>query len=516
MKNLFATFFVLLLLFFPIFHPNDITAIKNVDKTDILLKKAKQYLDKGNYKAAITIYDKVLKIDPYNNKALGNKGIALNNSGKYADAINMYDQILKINQTDTWVLTEKGRSLNNLGNYNDAISLFDKVLKKDPNNANLLLLKSFSFSKLGLYKQAISNLDIILRNDPKNTQALLLKASSLILLGKTNEGMPYLDTVLSINPKDTSTMKIKAMILYGLGKYDEAITTYQKLLKIEPNNTDALYGIANSFFMTGNYETAITYYDGILKLDPNNTNAEYMKETAYKQTNKEIQGYTGTIRISFEGIKETDATYVKQLFQVLVDKVDKILYLPADISIVGKYCGKTTAYYDPNTKEIIMCYEFFKFLSSMNYPDQEKSKIIGSVIVFTFYHELGHALIDLYNLPTTGREEDTADQISILLIQSIDRGNSNNNEIIFNTARWFHDIGSSRTSQSQLAFWDEHSLDMQRFYDLVCMVYGSDPTTYSDLTQSGILPSERADKCVGEYQKISRSVGILLEPYMKQ
>ena len=33
------------------------------------------------------------------------------------------------------------------------------------------------------------------------------------------------------------------------------------------------------------------------------------------------------------------------------------------------------------------------------------------VTVSTFFHELGHALIDAWDLPITGREEDAADQL---------------------------------------------------------------------------------------------------------
>ena len=41
---------------------------------------------------------------------------------------------------------------------------------------------------------------------------------------------------------------------------------------------------------------------------------------------------------------------------------------------------------------------------------------IHANIVSVFYHELGHAIVDVMRLPIFGQEEDAADVLSILLI----------------------------------------------------------------------------------------------------
>ncbi len=37
--------------------------------------------------------------------------------------------------------------------------------------------------------------------------------------------------------------------------------------------------------------------------------------------------------------------------------------------------------------------------------EQEEAPLVASAAVFTFFHEMGHALIAIYDLPVTGREE---------------------------------------------------------------------------------------------------------------
>lgn len=59
---------------------------------------------------------------------------------------------------------------------------------------------------------------------------------------------------------------------------------------------------------------------------------------------------------------------------------------------------------------------------------------------------------------------------------------------------------------------DEHSLDKQRFFNLVCWVYGSNPEKHEDLVGDDFLPEARAQRCPGEYQQIDRSWSRLLQP----
>ena len=53
-------------------------------------------------------------------------------------------------------------------------------------------------------------------------------------------------------------------------------------------------------------------------------------------------------------------------------------------------------------------------------------------------------------------------------------------------ARW------SQQSDQPPAFAGVHSLDAQRFYDLLCMAYGSDPEGFDYLVGQGNLPADRA------------------------
>ena len=46
---------------------------------------------------------------------------------------------------------------------------------------------------------------------------------------------------------------------------------------------------------------------------------------------------------------------------------------------------------------------------------------------------------------------------------------------------------------------DVHSLDRQRYYNILCLIYGSDSAGYADLVEDGDLPEGRAETCEYEF-----------------
>ncbi len=216
----------------------------------------------------------------------------------------------------------------------------------------------------------------------------------------------------------------------------------------------------------------------------------------------------------------------RQFFETIAGNLNAAIALPYDIGLVAVQCDTTNAFWSPDNKAIVVCYEMLEILIDAFRRDisnqQELSNAVFGALEFIFYHELGHALIDIFNIPSTGREEDAVDQFSTLFLLDTDVGIAS----ALSGASFFYKIGqASGGSVQDLAFWDEHSLNQQRFYNIVCLVFGSDPNRYQNLVLqnskgflpgngSGILPKERAVRCPSEYADISRSWNILINDYV--
>ncbi|MBF0424051.1 MAG: hypothetical protein HQL73_13785, partial [Magnetococcales bacterium] len=118
------------------------------------------------------------------------------------------------------------------------------------------------------------------------------------------------------------------------------------------------------------------------------------------------------------------------------------------------------------------------------------------VVEWVLYHELGHAFIDVYDLPVLGKEEDAADALATLLaIRLVENGG----RIALTAADLLTRIAADRGHTTQTVFWSEHSLDRQRFFQVICWVYGSDTAVFAPLAASGTISRQRAQRCTDAF-----------------
>lgn len=144
--------------------------------------------------------------------------------------------------------------------------------------------------------------------------------------------------------------------------------------------------------------------------------------------------------------------------------------------------------------------------AEFRYGDEDLQGYVESNLLSVFYHELGHALIDIQGLPIFGQEEDAADVLSVFLIDAFWEEESAV-QIAYDSAFGFQ----AEADQYEPIFWDVHGPDLQRYYNLVCVFYGANPDEREDVAQELGLPEERAEWCDAEYDQAAGSWGAALD-----
>ena len=139
-------------------------------------------------------------------------------------------------------------------------------------------------------------------------------------------------------------------------------------------------------------------------------------------------------------------------------------------------------------------------------PDY-KQAFVEANILSIFYHELGHAVIDLMDVPIFGQEEDAADVMSVLLIDWLFEEEPAQ-AIAYDSAFGFLNDPEGR---EDVAYWGVHGPDEQRYYNHVCLFYGANPYEREDLAFELGLPEERADYCPDEYLQAADSWGAVFD-----
>jgi hypothetical protein len=142
---------------------------------------------------------------------------------------------------------------------------------------------------------------------------------------------------------------------------------------------------------------------------------------------------------------------------------------------------------------------------------------VGNV-EFLLLHEIAHFLIDEKELPIIGPEENAADYIATLALlreESLDPARaSRGREFLLSAADAF--AAAWRTGQAlgaDVPYWSAHALSIQRYYQIACLLYGSDPVAFASVPRIAGLPGERAESCTAEYARADRSIQWLLDNY---
>ena len=234
----------------------------------------------------------------------------------------------------------------------------------------------------------------------------------------------------------------------------------------------------------------------------------------------------GTMIVTYQDAESPEAVNGRALLQDntlledLADDINESLILPSDVELIGAECGEANAFWDPENDSVTLCYEDVDLalatFTEDGSPDPTASALNSEIA--TFYHEVGHMVISLYDLPVTGREEDVADQLAayVLLAPGDDgRPDPDSVQAVKDFARTFQALGDQRAELGADDFADVHSLDETRTYNLQCWIYGADPDANADLVGEGALPQERADGCEDEYLQLDNAWSTLLEPHLK-
>jgi hypothetical protein len=191
----------------------------------------------------------------------------------------------------------------------------------------------------------------------------------------------------------------------------------------------------------------------------------------------------------------------------VADWMNGWIRLPADVTLTFEECGESNSFYRPQDRTVVVCFELVDELDRMFEKDADRDQAVDDALLFTTLHEVGHALVSVLDLPVTGREEDAVDQLAALIL--VDESEDGDVAAI-NGVRGLPD-----DELDDLAFSDEHALNGQRFYNVVCLVYGQDPEAHPEWTRDGTLPEERAERCPEEYDQTRAAWQKLLRPYLR-
>jgi len=207
----------------------------------------------------------------------------------------------------------------------------------------------------------------------------------------------------------------------------------------------------------------------------------------------------------------------------VLEQVQEILSpfrLPKRVPISIESCdGESDARYVYSEARIKVCYEYIDEIwkdlpTETTAPGVAPIDAIVGPLADVFFHEFGHALIDLHNIPVLGRDEYAADTVSAMLMLLMAKDEAR--RLIMGAAYWYTDDLETTVTFKPSDLSGVHGTPHQRFFNLLCLAYGANQEMFGDLVEKGFLPEERAEDCKSEFQQAAHAFNVLIRPHMDQ
>ncbi|MDX1901793.1 MAG: DUF4344 domain-containing metallopeptidase [Gammaproteobacteria bacterium] len=233
----------------------------------------------------------------------------------------------------------------------------------------------------------------------------------------------------------------------------------------------------------------------------------------------------GKFKLYFDTPKDEDYQNIEIVvkasnqFQNIIEGLNREFILPEDIFV--KFSIKDGPVYYPKNKTIVMSYPFIAYLSGLyvnKYPKASSHAMVNFSIratTFFFYHEMAHALINVLDLPIVSNEETAADNLAVIIALEY---TNDGYDIVMDSAELFDILDHTTQTYAEDDLWDEHALNSQRFYNIICLTYGRDPDkVLAELKNTKLLKfiKEKSAFCKDEYASQLQAWLKLLDPFFQ-
>ena len=234
-------------------------------------------------------------------------------------------------------------------------------------------------------------------------------------------------------------------------------------------------------------------------------------------------------RVVIEYVRPQNADLLELYESVKVhgalEKIQKILSpirLREELAVKTMECGTVNTWYrrEGLVPTVTICYEFLKHVLDSLPKETTPQEItaddakIGQVLWFTL-HEVGHATFEMFSVPIFGNDEDAADNFATYVMLQFSEAVPLIKGAAWAWSEYIKDYQRNPVVRVRLAgFANEHGLPQQRFYNLACLAFGSNPARFADVTLQGYLPPERVPRCGREYRMLAAAFKKEIGPHI--
>lgn len=245
---------------------------------------------------------------PKNPMEAGNSSNTVNAGAKdtVPDALMRYGEILRADPNNVSALGNRGRLLWSLGRLQEARRDFSIILEIDPSNISALNDRARLLTELGMNKEAFRDWGQLITLQPRDVMVRSGLGNTLLRMGRIRDALDQFEIAMQLDPSREDLQLNAAAAQYQLGNYAAAREVYQQILDVNPQSADALNGMGLILqFVDNDPQAAEQHYRLALAINPNSAGAWFniaFLEAGRGLNMKAIEDFGNAIRL--------DSTYL--------------------------------------------------------------------------------------------------------------------------------------------------------------------------------------------------------------
>jgi tetratricopeptide (TPR) repeat protein len=256
----------------------------------ILLELREAYRNLNDIEGVISVYKRVLELDPGDNQTRRKLANKLEEIGREPEAVEVYAELLKQIEGEgdekLSVYKKLGYLCTKLEQNDRAIDYYQKAAKLDQKDANLYYNLAYLYEQKGEQDKANFYLANAVTLTAEDVEGRLKLAEHLIARGNLKKARQYLEEVLKLRENNLDALLLTAGILEKQARKEPLKDIYRRILAIEPDNATVRYNLGVLEFETGDLRAGEEHLRGYLRHNPQDAEALALLFEIYRREDK--------------------------------------------------------------------------------------------------------------------------------------------------------------------------------------------------------------------------------------
>lgn len=221
----------------------ELSVSERIDYEYILTEATKQKLF-GNFKQAITLYEKCIQVNKNSDIAYYQLGNIFLITGNYNNALPYARKAVNLNSDNYWYKIQLAQ-LYMAKNYKDSSKIvYQQILEYWPEKVEINFELARIYAEERDYDKSLKIINKIEKENGISEPVSMLREQIYVQTGKTELAVNELLKLVELMPDEIRYLGLLAELYNSAGRNKEAQETYEKIFRIDPDNILALLSYA--------------------------------------------------------------------------------------------------------------------------------------------------------------------------------------------------------------------------------------------------------------------------------